>query len=170
MSPVKRVTPKKENPSIATTKRGSNARQKNVRQNANVKSRAIVSTDPSSSDEDEGHKKNKDKILSPVAKEIPTNFGVERSVILSPLSTRNSPRRKPPISNKVTATSSDEDEDEDEEEEDEEEKLMVNIASLTPETRGFNSSATLTMVTRVIIYRLNGDALNLCRLSFIQMN
>lgn len=151
MSPVKRGTPKKENPSIATAKRGSNARQKNVRQNANVKSRAIVSTDPSSSDEDEGHKKSKAKIVSPVTKETPTTFGVERSVILSPLSTRNSPRRKPPISSKVAASSSDDDEEEEDEEE-EEEKLMVNNSPIIPKTKGSSLSATLTMVTCENIY------------------
>ncbi|XP_055308289.1 AF4/FMR2 family member lilli-like isoform X2 [Sitodiplosis mosellana] len=111
-SPVRRGTQKKE--AIATAKRGSNIRQKNVRQNANVKSRAIVSTDPSSSDEENGRKIS---ITSPVAKETPTCVGAERSTILSPLPSRNSPRQKPSVASKVMASSSDDDDDDEEEKE-----------------------------------------------------
>lgn len=101
-SPIRKGTQKKEANSAA--KRGSNTRQKNIRQNANVKSRAIVSTDPSSSGEDDDRKKN---ITSPTSKETSICLGTERSNILSPRLSRNSPRQKPTV--KPTASSSDDD-------------------------------------------------------------
>lgn len=102
------MTQKKE--ANTASKRGSNTRQKNVRQNANVKSRAILSTDPSSSDEDDDRKKD---ITSPNTKETSICLGSERSNILSPRLSRNSPRQKPTV--KATATSSDDDEEEENE-------------------------------------------------------
>lgn len=116
MSPAAtRATPKKE--SISTAKRGPTARQKSVRQN--VKSRAILSTDPSSSDEDTDRKKTVTKITSPATKEYPKRQKTERSTLLSPLHLKNSisPRGKSSVLSKKTGGSSEDEDDDDEEDE-----------------------------------------------------
>lgn len=98
-----KTTPKKD--AVIIAKRG-NVRQKNVRQNANIKSRAIVSTDSSSSEEDNNHK-TKTKIISP-----PRNVS-EKSTLITPIEVRNdaSPRTKSSVRSKVTSSSDDEDDD-----------------------------------------------------------
>lgn len=99
-SPLTRNTPKSE--AVISLKRGPALRQKNVRQNANIKSRAIVSTDSSSSENDSTDKLN---IKEPLYQAMS-----DRSLNRSPNQTGNciSLRETSAIHNKVPASSSEE--------------------------------------------------------------
>lgn len=93
-------TPKKD--AVAIVKRGT-VRQKNIRQNANIKSRAIVSTDSSSSDDD-----NSNKILtkttSPPVTETTRNVP-EKLTLLTPIEVGSEQNKSSALS-KVTYSSS----------------------------------------------------------------
>lgn len=119
--PPLKATPKKE-----TTAKRAPVRQRNARQNSNIKSRAIVSTDSSSSEDDTATKKktNKNTLL---VKEIPSRQKTavktsspavnDRSTLLSPrqLRTSISPRGASSVQSKRTTASSSDDDDEDDE-------------------------------------------------------
>lgn len=124
-----KTTPKKE--ASVTAKRTPTVRQKTIRQN--VKSRAIVSTDPSSSDEDDDRKKCITKVTSPTTKEIPIRLGPDRIILLSPLQLgrSKSPRGKSAVSKITASPSGDDDEDDNDDDEEEEnendEELKVKL-------------------------------------------
>lgn len=104
-------TPKKETLAIATNnKRGTSARQKNA------KSRAILSTESSSSDEEKINN-NVAKMTSPagIKEGSQTLTTTEKSKLLSPIQTRSSvsPRCKTSIYTKNTICSSDDDNEDD---------------------------------------------------------
>lgn len=83
VSDTKQLTknsPKRDNASAL--KRGPHLRQKNIRQNANIKSRAIVSTDSSSS-EDENNTKHTKLSSNRQEEKIAEKLSV-RSIVLSP--------------------------------------------------------------------------------------
>lgn len=80
--PAVKTTPKKE--SFGQTKR-----QKSTRTNSNIKSRAIVSTDSSSSD-DNKHREEKSFKATLVIKETLQQTSIDKPLLLSPGKSRNS--------------------------------------------------------------------------------
>lgn len=101
MSPTPRVTTKNEG--MTCSKRGTALRQRSVRLSANAKSRAIVSTDSSTSDDGSPDKVEPLKMKSP-----PKIISNELKTITRPIGNATQLRNTLPVQEKITSSSSEE--------------------------------------------------------------